>query len=126
MELIITHLGGRDILNLCQVSSRWKEIVEESPTAMDKIVFIYNTQSREQYMSTSKQLRHVKVRMGQFLIDPQFSSDVLRFYSTMESISFSGVFFIDSITEFFREIQGKPGLAKCTSCPFVWVLHVAI
>jgi hypothetical protein len=45
--------------------------------------------------------------MGQFLIDPQFSSDVLRFYLTIESVSFSGVFFIDSIANFFKGIQRK-------------------
>jgi hypothetical protein len=104
---IFSYLRGGDLMNLCAVSKKWREIVENSPIAMGKIVFNYNYRSKNELWRSFKRLKHIKARQEFVNFDQNFLSKILRFYSSLESISFIGTFTVTSVERFFERLQRK-------------------
>lgn len=104
-EEIFHHLGCKQLLNVSTVCKSWREIIDESPTVMKKTVFKYNIHSKNELQRTKKKLQNIKMKQEVISQDSEFLSHVLKFYPSLRSLSFEGIFHENAIEEFFAVLH---------------------
>ena len=106
-DLIFQHFRCKPLLNLSCVSSSWAQKIGTSSVAMKKVYVNYNHDSKHVISESLRSYQNIKIKQDIMNQEESFLLKLLKFSSTMNSLSFEGFYEVERIEKFSECLRIK-------------------